>query len=60
MALPLVLLMILAGQWLIVTFGGTMFRTTPLSARTWLYIIVGTSPVLWLGELYRLVMRYAK
>ena len=58
--LLLVLLMILAGQWLIVTFGGTMFRTTPLSARTWLYIIVGTSPVLWLGELYRLVMRYAK
>jgi len=58
--LLLVLLMILAGQWLIVTFGGTMFRTTPLPAQTWLTIIIGTSPVLWLGELYRLVMRCAK
>ena len=49
----LVLALVLAGQWLIVTFGGQMFRTVPLDARTWLYIIVGTSPVLWIGELYR-------
>ena len=49
----LVLLLVLMGQWLIVTFGGKMFRTVPLSAETWMYIIVGTSPVLWLGELYR-------
>lgn len=49
----LVLLLVLLGQWLIVTFGGKMFRTVPLSAETWMYIIVGTSPVLWLGELYR-------
>jgi len=55
--LLLVLLLILVGQWLIVTFGGTMFRTVPLSPRTWLYIIVATSPVLWLGELYRLTKR---
>lgn len=49
----LVLVLVLAGQWLIVTFGGQMFRTVPLSWSTWLYIIVGTSPVLWIGEVYR-------
>ena len=46
----LVLLLVLFGQWLIVTFGGEMFRTVPLSWQTWLYIFVGTSPVLWIGE----------
>ena len=55
--LLLVLVMILAGQWLIVTFGGKMFRTVPLPALTWLAIIIGTSPVLWLGEAYRLIKR---
>ena len=55
--LLLVLVMILAGQWLIVTFGGKMFRTVPLPALTWLTIIIGTSPVLWLGEVYRLIKR---
>ena len=55
--LLLVLVMILAGQWLIVTFGGKMFRTVPLPALTWLTIIIGTSPVLWLGEAYRLIKR---
>ncbi len=49
----LVLLIILVGQWLIVTFGGQMFRTVPLNWQTWLYIIIGTSPVLWVGEIYR-------
>ena len=49
----LVLLLVLFGQWLIVTFGGEMFRTVPLSWQTWLYIFVGTSPVLWIGEGYR-------
>ena len=49
----LVLVLVLFGQWLIVTFGGKMFRTVPLAPLTWLYIIVGTSPVLWIGELYR-------
>lgn len=58
--LLLVLFIILAGQWLIVTFGGQMFRTVPLSPRTWLYIIIGTSPVLWLGEIYRLALRIWK
>jgi len=49
----LVLVLVLVGQWLIVTFGGKMFRTVPLAPMTWLYIIAGTSPVLWIGELYR-------
>jgi len=51
--LNIVLLLILAGQWLIVTFGGKMFRTVPLSARDWLGIIVCTSSVLWIGEIIR-------
>jgi Ca2+-transporting ATPase len=50
-----VLAMILLGQWLIVTFGGRVFRTVPLPLDTWLYIILGTSPVMIVGELWRLV-----
>lgn len=49
----MVLVLVLAGQWLIVTFGGKMFRTVPLSIEMWLYIIIGTSPVLWIGEIWR-------
>lgn len=48
--LPTILLV----QFLIVQFGGTMFRTEPLSAGTWLAIICGTSLVLWAGEAYRM------
>lgn len=51
--LVMVMLMILAGQIVIVTFGGDMFRTQPLSPKEWLYIIVGTSPVVWIGEVFR-------
>lgn len=53
----LVLLLILAGQWLIVTFGGEMFRTVPISSADWLQIIVGTSPVVLAGEIYRTFKR---
>jgi len=56
-AFLLVLLLVLAGQWLIVTFGGQLFRTEPLSPEIWGYLIVGTSPVLWIGELYRIIKR---
>jgi len=55
--LLLTLLIVLGGQWLIVTFGGGMFRTTPLSPDTWLSIIAGTSVVLWAGEIIRGVKR---
>lgn len=46
----LVLGLILIGQWIIVTFGGEMFRTVPLSATEWLAIIGGTSIVLWVAR----------
>lgn len=49
----LVLVLVLVGQWVIVTFGGEMFRTTPLSLHEWLLIIGSTSVVLWVGELWR-------
>lgn len=52
-----VLVLILAGQWLIVTFGGRMFRTEPLSLQEWIFIIVATSPVLWAGEIWRWIKR---
>lgn len=42
----LVLALVLVGQWLIVTFGGEMFRTVPLSLTEWLVIIGATSIVL--------------
>lgn len=48
---------ILIGQYLIVTFGGTMFNVTPLSWSSWLWIIAVTSLVLWIGELTRLVSK---
>ena len=49
----LVLVLVLVGQWIIVTFGGEMFRTTPLSLHEWLLIVGSTSVVLWAGELWR-------
>ena len=55
-----VLAMVLVGQWLIVTFGGKMFRTVPLEWPCWGWIILGTSPVLWVGEVYRLIVRMRK
>ncbi|MDR1809237.1 MAG: cation-translocating P-type ATPase [Prevotella sp.] len=52
-----VALMILAGQILIVEFGGEVFRTVPLLLRDWALIIGSTSFVLWIGELARLIGR---
>ena len=56
----LVLLIVLVGQWFIVTFGGRMFRTVPLPWQTWGMIIAGTSVVLWVGEIYRWIERLCK
>ena len=53
----LVLALVLVGQWLIVTFGGEMFRTVPLSLTEWLAIIGATSIVLWVGEIWRAFKR---
>lgn len=55
--LLLVMLLVLVGQWGIVTFGGEMFRVTPLSLKEWGVIILVTSPVLWIGEILRLLKK---
>lgn len=55
-----VALIILVGQFIIVTFGGKVFRTEPLPALEWIYIIAGTSLVLWIGEIWRGVKRMMK
>ena len=52
-----VALLILVGQILIVEIGGTVFRTEPLSITEWLTIIGGTSCVLWLGEIERMMRK---
>ena len=49
--------LIVAGQVLIVSFGGEVFRAVPLSLADWTLIIASTSVVLWIGELIRLVAR---
>ena len=49
----LVGLIILVGQYLIVTFGGQMFSVVPLSWRDWGIIFGSTSIVLWVGEIIR-------
>jgi Ca2+-transporting ATPase len=48
---------ILLGQILIVQLGGEVFRTVPLSLRDWLLVLAGTSTVLWVGEIRRLLQR---
>ena len=55
--MELVILAILGGQFLIVQFGGVVFRTVPLDLKTWLIIIAASSPVLWVGEIARLIHR---
>ncbi|NEP91054.1 MAG: calcium-translocating P-type ATPase, PMCA-type [Okeania sp. SIO2C2] len=50
---------IFVGQILMVQFGGAVFRTVPLSLRDWLVIVGGTSIVLWVGEIWRMIqMRF--
>lgn len=45
---------ILAGQILITTFGGEMFSVVPIRPLDWLKIVGLTSAVLWVGEIARL------
>ena len=52
-----VLFLILAGQWLIVTLGGRMFRTEALDFVTWLKLLLLTSPVMWVPEICRTLRR---
>jgi len=53
----LIALVILVGQWLIVTIGGKMFNVEPLKLVDWGIIIAVTSLVLWVGEIIRLAKR---
>ena len=54
-----IVLVIGLGQILITQIGGEFFRTTPLSIKEWFFIIIGTSPVLWIGEIFRYLKRSA-
>lgn len=57
-SLILVLVLTFVGQWIIVTFGGRMFRTLPLSPMEWVAITTTTGLlVLGGGELYRAIKR---
>ncbi|WP_347023113.1 calcium-translocating P-type ATPase, PMCA-type [Bacteroides eggerthii] len=56
--MELVVLAILGGQFIIVQFGGAVFRTEPLDFTIWMIIIASTSLVLWVGEGIRLVRRF--
>lgn len=55
-----VAVIILIGQIVIVTFGGKVFRTEALPLMEWIYIIGGTSIVLWIGEIWRGIKRMMK
>ena len=55
-----VLALILVGQMIIVSWGGEVFRTVPLSWQDWLLIIGSTSIVMWVGEIYRTVRYFKK
>lgn len=52
-----VALLIIIGQYLIVTFGGEMFSVVPLSLKDWGIIIGLSSLVLWIGEMARGISR---
>lgn len=53
----IVCFIILLGQFLIVTFGGNVFRTVPLEWKDWLIILGATSFILWIEELLRLAYK---
>ena len=53
----LVALIILSGQFLIVSFGGEMFNVVPLRWSDWGILLLSTSPVLFGGELIRALRR---
>ena len=50
-------LIIALGQVLIISFGGEMFNVVPLPLGDWLRIVIGTSLILWIGEIERWVHR---
>ena len=56
----LTVLIIALGQVLIISFGGEMFNVVPLPFGDWVRIVIGTSLILWLGEMERWVHRMKK
>ena len=53
----LIAALILGLQIVIIQFGGGFFRTEPISLEHWIMIVAGTSSVLWIGEIKRLIAR---
>ena len=53
------LLIIGLGQFIIVQFGGNVFRTEPLSLTTWIAILAVSSIPLIAGEAFRLIKKVA-
>ena len=53
-------LIIAIGQVLIISFAGEMFNVVPLPFGDWIRIVIGTSLILWLGEMERWVHRMKK
>ena len=53
----LALLIILVGQFAIITFGGEMFSVEPLKWQDWLICFIGTSPVIIIGEFIRFLKK---
>lgn len=49
----IILLLIFVGQIAIVEIGGEFFNVVPLSLNDWISIVVSTSVVLWIGEIFR-------
>ena len=52
-----VIVLIAIGQWIIVEFGGEVFRTVPLTWQEWAWIIGLTSLIAWGGEAVRAIGR---
>ena len=53
----LALAIILVGQFFIITLGGEMFGVEPLKWQDWLICFIGTSPVIIIGEIIRLLKK---
>ena len=53
----LIALLIVVLQVIIVEIGGRFFRTEPIDIKTWIVIILSTSLVLWIGEMFRYFKR---
>ena len=56
----LIAVIIILGQWAIVTLGGDMFNVTPLHWKDWVICITATSIVLWTGEIIRIINNVLK